>query len=254
MYAPPTELAVNPVAQWVITAIQFAAAVIATLWILRGQSGQEWRLRLLVLVGGGLSVLFEPFADRMGMIWHAAVGQWTLLHQYGHSVPVWMGATYYWFCGGQTLFVVQKIRAGADAAQLWKLYWVFLAMDAVLEIPILWITDIYTYFGNQPFWWPPLFPLPAWYLVLNALLPLAAARAVMLLLGLAKPWYLWLIPAAIPMSVFAIYGATAWPMWAALNSEAGSGVSYVAGTLTILLGLISAHQLSAAGSTGNRSS
>jgi hypothetical protein len=244
MYAPPTEMIVNPTAQLIVTLIQFAAAVIVTIWVMRGQKGQELRIRLLVLIGGGLGVLFEPFGDRLGMIWHASEGQWTLLHHYGHFVPVWMLATYYWFCGGQTLFVIHRIRHSASRAELWRLYWIFLAMDAVLEIPVLWFTDIYTYFGNQPFWWPPYFPLPAWYLVLNALLPLAAARAVMYLLMMERPSYIWLIPAVIPMSLFAVYAATAWPVWAALNSDVSVTISYLAGGVTVALGLFTAHLLS----------
>ena len=245
MYAPPTGMIVNPSAQWIITAVQFTAAVIVTFWVTRGQSGDELKMRALVLIGGGLSVLFEPLGDRFGMIWHASQGQWTLLHQYGHFVPIWMLGTYYWYVGGQTLFVVQRIRGGASSADIWRLYWIFLAMAAVLELPMLWVTDIYTYFGNQPFWWPPYLPLPAWYLVLNALLPLAAARAVVYLLGFGKSGYLWLIPAAIPMSLFAIYGATAWPVWAALNSDQGRIVTTLCGALTVALGILSAHLLSA---------
>jgi hypothetical protein len=246
MYSPPIQMIVDPTAQWLITAIQFLAAIIVTVWVTRGQRGRELTLRVLVLVGGGLSVFFEPFGDRLGMIWHARLGQWTLLNMFGHSVPIWMLATYYWYVGGQTLFVIQRIRGGASAGQIWRLYWVFLAMDAVLELPVLWVTNIYTYFGNQPFWWPPYLPLPGWYLVLNALLPLAAARAVVFLMSFGKTGYLWLIPAAIPMSLFAIYAATAWPVWAALNSNVGLVGSYAGGIATIALGLLAAHLLSAA--------
>ena len=243
MYAPPSDMVVNSTAQLVVTVIQFTAAVIATIWVTRGQHGQELLMRVLVLVGGGASVVFEPFGDRLGMIWHASVGQWTLLHQYGHFVPVWMLGTYYWFCGGQTLYVIHRVRTGASSAELWRLYWIFLVMDALLEIPVLWFTDVYTYFGNQPFWWPPYFPLPAWYLVLNGLLPLAAGRAVLYLLDFGKPVYLWFIPAVIPMSLFAVYAATAWPVWAALNSDVSAVASYLAGVLTVALGLLCAHLL-----------
>jgi hypothetical protein len=240
-------MVVNPTAQVIITAIQFAAAAAITIWVFYGRDKQDVLLRLLVLLGGGLSVLFEPLGDRMGFIWHASIGQWTLFTMYGHSVPVWMLGAYYWYCGGQTLFVVQRIRRGASSQELWRLYWIFLAMDAVLELPLLYVTDIYTYFGHQPFWWPPYFPLPGWYFVLNALLPLAAGRAVTYLLSLQKPLYLWLVPIIIPMSLFATYGATAWPIWAALNSNADMTTIYLCGSATIALGLVVANLLSAGG-------
>jgi hypothetical protein len=247
MYTPPTEMVVNPTEQWIITAIQFAAAAAITIWVFYGSKKEDVLLRLLVLLGGGLGVLFEPLGDRLGFIWHASVGQWTLLHMYGHYVPVWMLGAYYWYCGGQTLFVVQRIRLGASAREIWRLYWIFLAMDAVLELPLLYISNIYTYFGKQPFWWPPYFPLPGWYFVLNALLPLAAGRSVAYLLSLQKPVYLWLIPIMIPMSLFATYGATAWPIWAALNSTENMTTIYLCGSATIALGLMVAHLLSTGG-------
>jgi hypothetical protein len=236
---------VNPTAQWIITGIQFVAAALVTVWVMHGRRAADLRVGLLVLIGGGLSVFFEPLGDRLGMIWHAGVGQWTLLHMYGHFVPVWMLAAYYWYCGGQTLFVVRKIQGGASPAELWRLYWIFLAMDAVLELPLLYVSDIYTYFGNQPFWWPPYFPLPGWYFILNALLPLAAGRAVAHLLSLNRPNYVWLIPIVVPMSLFATYGATAWPVWAALNSDASVAMTYLCGAATIGLGLFVAQLLSA---------
>jgi hypothetical protein len=65
-------------------------------------------------------------------------------------------------------------------------------------------------------------------------------------MSFGKTGYLWLIPAAIPMSLFAIYAATAWPVWAALNSNVGLIGSYVGGIATIALGLLAAHLLSAA--------
>jgi hypothetical protein len=250
MYSPPAGMIVNPTAQWVITSIQFIAAAIVTVWVIHRSAG-DLRVRLLVLLGGGMSVLFEPLGDRLGFIWHASVGQWTLLHMYGHFVPIWMLAAYYWYCGGQTLYAVLQIRRGATSGELWRLYWIFFGMDAVLELPLLYVSDIYTYFGNQPFWWPPYFPLPGWYFFLNALLPLAAARAVTYLLDLDRPRYLWLIPVIIPMSLFATYGATAWPVWAALNSDVSPPVMTASGTLTIALGLFVAALLCATRSRGD---
>jgi hypothetical protein len=47
------------------------------------------------------------------------------------------------------------------------------------------------------------------------------------------------------MSLFAAYGATAWPVWAALNSDAGPALTNASGALTIALGLFVAALLSA---------
>jgi hypothetical protein len=150
---------------------------------------------------------------------------------------------YYWFIGGQTLLVVQRVRAGARVADLWRLYGLFCVMDFLLELPILYIGGVYTYFGNQPFWSSTWFPLPGWYAALNGLLPLAAAAAVLLLVSLRGRGHRWSIPLVVPMAIFAVYAATAWPVWAALNSNTGRLVSDLCGTLTIALGVYAAHLL-----------
>jgi hypothetical protein len=239
----PVNMVMSSAAQWLFTIVHFAIAIGVTVWVLRHWKGAQARLALLVLIGGGLSVLAEPFFDRLGMIWHASVGQWTLLVVYGHHTPLWMLPVYYWFIGGQTLLVVQRLRAGAGVRDLWKLYGLFCVMDFLLELPILYIGGVYTYFGNQPFWSSTWFPLPGWYVMLNGLLPLAAAGAVMLLLSLKRRGHLWSIPIAIPMAIFAVYSATAWPVWAALNSNVSRAVSYLCGALTVALGAFTAHLL-----------
>jgi hypothetical protein len=45
------------------------------------------------------------------------------------------------------------------------------------------------------------------------------------------------------MAIFAVYAATAWPVWAALNSNVGRVVSNLCGTLTIGLGVYTAYLL-----------
>ena len=56
MYAPPTGMIVNPTAQWIITSIQFIAAAVVTVWVILRREG-DLRVRLLVLLGGGLGLL-----------------------------------------------------------------------------------------------------------------------------------------------------------------------------------------------------
>ena len=87
----------------------------------------------------------------------------------------------------------------------------FSLADALLELPILYVGGVYTYFGNQPFWSAKYFPLPGWILVVNGALPIAAAATVLLLGSFNDRRYRFAIPVAIPLSAFAAYAGFAWP-------------------------------------------
>jgi len=242
----PVGMVMDPTAQWVFTTLHVLIAIAGTVWLFRRWERGEARLALLILVGGALSVLAEPFFDRQGMIWHAEVGQWTAIEMFGHSVPLWMVPVYYWFIGGQTIYVLRRLRAGATVGEMWRLYVVFCVMDTLLELPILYAGGVYTYFGDQPLWHADVFPLPGWYIFTNGLLPMTAAVAVLLLGALGDRRYLLLTPVAIPMSIFAVYAATAWPIWAALNADVSMAVRYVAAAVTIALALLARHVMTVA--------
>lgn len=239
----PIHMVMSSGAQWLFTVLHFTIAVAITVWLWRRWDREEARVAVLILIGGGLSVLAEAFFDRLGFIWHAAVGQWTLLKMFGHSVPLWMLPVYYWFIGGQTVYVLQLLRRGATTRDMWRLYAFFCAMDAALELPILYAGGVYTYFGHQPFWSADAFPLPGWYIVLNGILPLAAAAAVLMLGSLRDRRYAYAIPVVIPMFIFAVYTSFAWPVWAALNAHVTGVVTYAAGAVTIVLALFVCHLL-----------
>ncbi|BBZ78621.1 hypothetical protein MANY_39580 [Mycolicibacterium anyangense] len=242
----PTTMVMNPTAQWVFTLLHFAVAIGLTAWVWRRWDRGEARIALLVLLGGGLSIIAEPFFDRLGFIWHATVNQWTFVSLFGHSVPVWMFPVYFWFIGGQTVYILHRLRAGASVRDMWWLYAVFCVMDAVLELPILYVGGVYTYFGNQPFWEADWFPLPGWYIFANGELPFAAAAVVLLLSSLGDRRYAYAIPIAKPMATFAVYAAIAWPVWAALDADASTFVSYAAGLATIALVLFTRQVLATA--------
>ena len=239
MHAPgaPVQMVMSSTAQWVFTVLHVVIAVGVTAWLWRRWERDDARVALLILIGGGLSVLAEPFFDRLGFIWHAHVGQWTLVTMFGHSVPLWMLPVYYWFVGGQTIYVLQRLRRGATVSDMWRLYAFFCVMDAVLELPILYAGGVYEYFGQQPFFNADWFPLPGWYMLLNGVLPMAAAAGVLLLGSLKDRRYMYTIPLVIPMCIFAVYASFAWPVWAALNANVSQAVTYLAGTATILLAL-----------------
>jgi hypothetical protein len=234
----PVHMVVDATDQWLFTVLHFAVAAAVTVWLWRRQDRSTRTITFLVLLGGGLALVAEPFFDRMGFIWQAQVGQWTVLKMFGHSEPLWMLPVYYWYVGGQTLYILGRLRAGISVGEIWKLYAVFCVLDAALELPVLYIGGVYTYFGHQPFWNSSWLPLPVWYVFVNAVLPFAGATAVLVLSALRDRRFLCAVPVVIPLATFATFTAVAWPVWAALNADVSWGASYVAGTATVALTLL----------------
>jgi hypothetical protein len=108
-----------------------------------------------------------------------------------------------------------------------------MAADFVLEVPALWSGKIYTYYGDQPLWWPPYMPLPLWYVTANGLLPVWGALAVTAAERLLGKWRNAAIVLLIPASAVGIFTATAFPVCAALNSDVSSVVRTIAAFVTI---------------------
>lgn len=115
--------------------------------------------------------MVEPFFDWMGFIWQVAIHHWTVVSMFGHHEPRWMFGVYYWYVGGQTVFPLGRLRARATRRELWALYGIFCAVDTLLELPVLDLGGVYTYFGRQPLRNASWFPLPGWNVVVNGLLP-----------------------------------------------------------------------------------
>jgi hypothetical protein len=73
----------------------------------------------LLLVGGAVSHLNEPIDDVLGLVWHPAVGQWTVLDTFAR-VPLWGLGIYIVFVGGMPYLILQKLRTGMTRRDLWR--------------------------------------------------------------------------------------------------------------------------------------
>lgn len=241
----PVDLAVGGTEEFVTLALFVVGTVVGTVYALIGRHGQELAFRLLVLVGSVVCIFFEPALDHAGGIWYAAHGHnISLPAMWGVKVGVHMVLAYYIFLGVVTLIVVDRLRAGINGRGLWRMYAVVLVLAIVLELPVLFLTDVYTYYGDsQPFFSRHYWPLPLWYPVVNATLPFAMAAVVMLPLSTRRRWHVPLLPVLMPTGLFAIYFAEAWPVLTALNSDVPRGVTYFGATVTMGLALFCMHLL-----------
>jgi hypothetical protein len=231
----PVGLTVDPTAQWIVTSGMAVVAALVTWLVLRGTRGAERRLRLLILLGGALCVVFEPFIDHLGGYWAAERGQWRVFSLYGHGIPLWVVLLYLWFHGGLTTFLLVRLRRGLTGRQVWRLYGGFFVVAFVLETPMMWATRMSEYYGTQPFFDPTWLPVPLYFTMINAAWPFAVTGGVLAALWLRR---VVLVPVFMVCTAFASYSALIWPEAAALNSAAGIGWNYLGGTLSIGLVLL----------------
>jgi hypothetical protein len=229
----PISLRVVPLQQWVYTLVLFAVAGLFTIYLTRGQSRAELRFRALVLLGGTLGVFAEPFLEYLGGYWNARIGLWTVFTMYGHSIPVWHFPVYYVWLGGFTLIVYEQMQRGSSAATLWRIYGAVFLADIALELPAQHLTSLSAYYGNQPFF-GSFMKLPLWYPAVNAAWPIVIAGALQVLPA-RRPSPA--IPFVIVAATFSTYAITAWPTWAALNSQVSAAVSDLTGAITIIFSL-----------------
>ena len=239
----PTDLRVGNFEEFFVFGLVLVVAIVSTAYLLRGLRGWDLRFHLLVLLGSALCIFFEPALASVGGFWYATVGQnLGLIQLWGVTVGAHMLVLYYVFLGVTTLFIVRYVRRGATGRDLFRLYGVIVVLAIVLELPILFLTDIYTYYGaNQPFFDSDWFPLPLWYPVLNGTLPFCMATLAMLVGSSGRPWHLYLIPVLMPAYLFGIYFAMGWPALTVINTDVSQGVAYLGGLGTMALSVLMMH-------------
>jgi hypothetical protein len=238
----PIHLRVGTFEEFFITALLLVVALALTPLVLRGTRGADRSLYGLVLVGAALCIVFEPFIDRLGGIWYAKVNQHLgVIQLWGVRPGAHMLIAYYLFLGVAAVAIVRYVRNGAGERELWRLYGMVFVLAVVLEAPILWVSNVYAYYGhNQPFFNKTYWPLPLWYPVVNATLPFCIAAFALLLSASERRWHRSLIPVVMPSYLFAIYVAQAWPVLTAMNTKVDKWVAYVGGIGTMALALIAA--------------
>lgn len=228
-----------------LTLSQFAIALVVTEWVYRRSSRETRWVNLLLLTAGGLSFLLEPLADALLNIWHPALGQWTLITAFGHSVPVWVCGVFYWAFGGQAVWMLSALRRGATSVELWRLYWIFAFTDLLFEMPPLWF-HVYSYYGSQPLVWNPWLPLPLYLPFGNALVPVLAAIAARAVERVTvRPTQRWAVPPLALTAMFAGLVVYGWPVALTLNSASTALERWLGGVVSIGLSLLAMRVIAA---------
>jgi hypothetical protein len=184
---------------------------------------------LLCLAGGAMCVLFEPIVDILGLCWYPREGQWKLFETLGRPIPVGVLFGYMWAFGGLTAVAYRVLRQKGLPA-LGRLYPVFIGLSIPFEL-IANHTGYYGYYGNQPL---RILEWPAWWGPVNFAVPIVAAVMIERFRPHLPGPRIVALAFLLPMADGAVNGATAWPVWSALNSAGlSTAIVQAAGALSV---------------------
>lgn len=236
---PPVDMVYNEtVGFWAATVYLCVASpiVLYMLWHLRERRGQ---IMLLIMIGGTLCSLVEPFADVLGACWHPEVGQPTAFTLLGRSIPWWVVIGYFTYFGAIASWNFLAYSRGITRRLIWIAFLVPIAGDIFMENLMLHY-GLYAYYGNQPLdflgylplWWPPI----------NALGVFGGVVALFLLMPHLKGWRVLLIPLILPTVDLVVYGILAYPAVIVVNIEGLSPVvTHLAGLYSWVMALVCVH-------------
>lgn len=218
-----------------ILAVNVAVLAGVMVWILKEAGRTRSLLPVFIMIGAAVASLMECAFDVMVLVNWAEYGHTPLYRIFDRSVPTWMVLAYPWFIGGQGYWMYKKLKEGMAAKQLWKLYVFAWFANMFLEIPALQLGDIYTYYGNQPF---QILGFPLWMAWSNSLMPILMGAVIYACDDILKGLRSLLIVPLVPMAVGTAQIVSGWPIWLALNSGAGYGVTHAAALATLGMSLI----------------
>ncbi|KAA0233897.1 MAG: hypothetical protein JJLCMIEE_01114 [Acidimicrobiales bacterium] len=238
-----------PEAAFVVYTVLMALVSIGFLawWALSAQRRQEPVLPLLLL-GGAVAGLVEPFLDNVVLFWWPPEQQTELFEAFGRTIPLFVPIGYAWFCGGLLYFAARLYDRGAGAGHVWLLFAAVAVVDFVAIGLTTWL-GIAGFFGGAPM---RIAGFPLWW---------AAIDGVDVILGGAVVWfltpvlrgrrrlYLVLVP---PVMIGMAGGGIGWPISTALNSGWSTPAKWAAAAVTIGLGLSIVHLVAQVVARSNR--
>ncbi|ORA63010.1 hypothetical protein [Mycobacteroides franklinii] len=192
------------------------------------------------LIGGGIACLFEPIVDTLGLCYIREGAVMTTFSSMGRDFPVFINFVYIWYVGGLAYLAYRIYSTGVTRKAVFQLYVIDVFINIWLESPGV-LMGAYEYYGPQPlnFW-----GLPLWWVCVNPVMPMTAGALIYRLSPHLPGWRLAMVIAFIPMADGIANGATAWPVWTALNLDAPLLVTHLAWLVTLGLALTSVWILS----------
>jgi hypothetical protein len=229
---PPFSTAIDPTVQYWVTSFMAVAMLLALIYALIHwrQSGRP--TFLMLFLGGGAMMAFEPLVDTVGACWFPEHNSWVVFSAYGRPLPLWLCLCYFFYFGIGVGVTWQLMRRGLTRGQLWALFIAGIVGDFVLEATLLHF-DTYIYYGWQPL---VVFKFPLWWGPVNSLITMIAGAVILRFeRTLTHGWHqLLIIPVALTVSA-AGNTIAGWPSWLVINTNVGFVWTQVGGLATFVL-------------------
>lgn len=193
--APPVDLALTAWDQVLAIRLIIVCGVIITLAVLftlRQWSRSGSPVLLLLILGGALTNLLEPFVDLAAACWHPIVGQHTLFENMARPMPVWLLFAYVAYFGVLPMIMYHAFSRGISTRAMWLWFLVPVAADIVLEESLMSLSStLYVYYGNQPL---RLHTFPLWWAATNTIGVYLSAVMMTIFVPRLRGWHLVLVP------------------------------------------------------------
>jgi hypothetical protein len=189
---------------------------------------------LYLLAGGAIAGCLEPFLDNVVLFWYPPHQHLVAFHAIGRTVPLFVPIGYAWFCGSLLYLVARIFQRGVRERDVWALLGAVAVIDFVAIGLTSWL-GIAGFYGSPPF---DIGGYPLWWAAFDGTDVILGGAIVYYLLprlpGRSRLWLLLAPPFALGIAT----GAVGWPITTALNTPFGTAGKWLAGTVTIGLGLV----------------
>lgn len=239
---PPVDMALTPLDD----RVGFVLMGICTLLVLAGLrfAWGEWRrtgspILFLIILGGAVTNLAEPFVDLIGACWHPEIGQITLFEHMGRKMPLWLFFPYLAYFGAQAMSLYYVLNKGATTRTMWLWFVIPVIADIVLEECLLSFSDnLYAYYGNQPL---RFHVFPMWWSATNTLGIYLSAVVLTLFTPWLKGWRLAFVPFSTILCYTAASGVVGFPSAVVINSDFPFWATQLGGVLTFVIAAVIVH-------------
>jgi hypothetical protein len=224
---PPLDMVVDKTAEMGITVALAGIVAVALVLSFIDWSRTGRPLVLLLMVSGGVIMIFEPMVDTVGGCWFPS-NSWTAFSAWGRPMPVWLCLAYFFYFGIATAAIWKAFRNGLTQRQIWLVFCAAMLGDLIFETVLLTMNP-YVYYGHQPL---VLGKFPLGWMAVNAAIPLVLAALIYWFDSYFRGWRtLAVIPLALTTSA-AVNAAVGWPSWLVVNTDVGWVLTQVGGLAT----------------------